>query len=113
MRSPRHEIGDSAGIVAGAECLRRTDISKGRAMDIERELAEQADLERRINEAGWHIVRDEQIPDGHRVEFQQGDPTEFHLKSAIRMVDGSDRNDAYRRFLEEIGVLQVQAGAQR
>lgn len=74
-------------------------------MEKERELAEQADYERRINEAGWHIVRDEQIPDGHSVEFQQGDPTEFHLKSAIRNVEGSDRNDAYRRFLEELGAL--------
>jgi hypothetical protein len=78
-------------------------------METEQELAEQAEYERRISEAGWHIVRDEQIPDGHRVEFQQGDPTEFHLKSAIRTVEGSDRNDAYRRFLEEVGVLHPSA----
>lgn len=74
---------------------------------MERELAESADLERRIVAAGWHIVRDEEIPGGHRLEFQQGDPTEFHLKSDIRYVEGQDRNDAYRRFLAEIGALQA------
>ena len=34
---------------------------------------ERADLARRISEAGWHILRDEQVEDGYVVEFQQGD----------------------------------------
>jgi hypothetical protein len=64
---------------------------------------ERADLERRISEAGWHILRDEQVGDGYVVEFQQGDYTEYHPGAQTRSSQGRDRNDAYRRFLEEIG----------
>lgn len=72
---------------------------------MDEETAERAGYERRINEAGWHIVRDEQIAGGNSVEFQQGDATEFHLRSETRTVQGRDRTDAYRHFLEELGVL--------
>ena len=73
---------------------------------MEREDRERADLERRIGEAGWHILRDEQVPDGYVVEYQQGSPSGYHLRSETRMSRGSNRNDAYRHFLEELGVLQ-------
>ena len=45
---------------------------------IEAEEATQAELQRQIAEAGWHILRDEQGPDGFMVEFQRGDYAEFH-----------------------------------
>lgn len=76
---------------------------------MENELAEQAAYEHRISEAGWHILRDEQVSDGHVVEFQQGPPDSFHLKAATRTIQGKDRNDAYRHFLEELGVLNSTA----
>jgi hypothetical protein len=61
-----------------------------------------AELEHRISEAGWHILRDGLSPDGHVVEFQQGSPIEFHPGAETRTTVGHDRNDAYRRFLDEI-----------
>jgi hypothetical protein len=63
---------------------------------------ERTDLERRITEAGWHILRDEQVGDGYVVEFQQGSYTEYHPGAETRSSHGLDRNDAYRRFLEEL-----------
>jgi hypothetical protein len=63
---------------------------------------ERADLARRISEAGWHILRDEQVEDGYVVEFQQGDYTEYHPGAETRSTTGQDRKDAYRRFLEEM-----------
>ena len=64
--------------------------------------AERADLARRISEAGWHILRDEQVADGYVVEFQQGTYTEYHPGAETRSSAGHDRNDAYRRFLDEL-----------
>jgi hypothetical protein len=78
---------------------------------MEREYAEEAALARRISEAGWHILRDEHVADGYVVEFQHGPPDGYHLRAQTRTSKGIDRNDAYRHFLEEIGV--VQAGAMR
>jgi hypothetical protein len=72
---------------------------------MDEEYAEQSDLERRISEAGWHILREEHLADGYVVEYQLGPPTGFHLRSETRTSKGKDRNDAYRRFLEELGVL--------
>ena len=63
---------------------------------------ERADLARRISEAGWHILRDEQVDDGYVVEFQQGTYTEYHPGAETRSSRGHDRNDAYRRFLDEL-----------
>jgi hypothetical protein len=63
---------------------------------------ERADLARRISEAGWHILRDEQVEDGYVVEFQQGTYTEYHPGAETRSSKGQNRNDAYRRFLEEL-----------
>jgi hypothetical protein len=63
---------------------------------------ERADLARRISEAGWHILRDEQGEDGYVVEFQQGDYTEYHPGAETRSSKGQDRSDAYRRFLEQL-----------
>ncbi len=71
---------------------------------------ERADLERRISEAGWHIVRDDQIGDGYTVEFQQAPAAEFVPGAETRTASGSDRNDAYRRFLEELGAGDLAAG---
>ena len=71
---------------------------------------ERADLERRISEAGWHILRDEQVGDGYLVEFQQGDYTEYHPGAETRSSQGLDRNDAYRRFLEEISADNLTSG---
>ena len=71
---------------------------------------ERADLERRISEAGWHILRDEQVGDGYVVEFQQGDYTEYHPGAETRSSQGIDRNDAYRRFLEQISVENRTSG---
>ena len=68
---------------------------------------ERADLERRISEAGWHILRDEQLGDGYLVEFQQGDYTEYHPGAETRSSQGLDRNDAYRHFLEELSAENV------
>ena len=64
--------------------------------------AERTDLARRISEAGWHILRDEQVADGYVVEFQQGTYTEYHPGAETRSTTGQDRNDAYRRFLAEL-----------
>ena len=63
---------------------------------------ERADLAHRISEAGWHILRDEQVEDGYVVEFQQGTYTEYHPGAETRSSTGHNRNDAYRRFLEEL-----------
>jgi len=63
---------------------------------------ERTDLARRISEAGWHILRDEQVEDGYVVEFQQGTYTEYHPGAETRSSTGHDRNDAYRRFLDEL-----------
>ena len=65
---------------------------------------ERAELEHRITEAGWHILRDGLAPDGHVVEFQQGSPVEFHPGAETRTSTGHDRNDAYRRFLDALAV---------
>ena len=72
--------------------------------------AERTDLERRISEAGWHILRDEQVGDGYVVEFQQGDYTEYHPGAETRSSQGLDRNDAYRRFLEELSAENLASG---
>ena len=71
---------------------------------------ERADLARRISEAGWHILRDEQVGDNYVVEFQQGDYTEYHPGAATRSSQGTDRNDAYRRFLEELSAGNLSSG---
>jgi hypothetical protein len=63
---------------------------------------ERADLERRISEAGWHIVRDDQVGDAMTVEFQRAPAAEFVPGAETRTVSGTDRNDAYRRFLDEL-----------
>ena len=72
--------------------------------------AERSDLERRITEAGWHILRDEQVGDGYVVEFQQGSYTEYHPGAETRTSQGLDRNDAYRRFLEELPAENLVSG---
>ena len=72
--------------------------------------AERSDLERRISEAGWHILRDEQVGDGYVVEFQQGSYTEYHPGAETRTSQGVDRNDAYRRFLEELPAENLVSG---
>jgi len=72
---------------------------------MDEEYAEQSDLERRISEAGWHILREEHVADGYVVEYQQGSPTGFHLRAETRTSKGEDRNDAYRRFLEELAMV--------
>jgi hypothetical protein len=71
---------------------------------------ERADLERRISGAGWHILRDEQVGDGYVVEFQQGTYTEYHPGAETRSSQGAVRNDAYRRFLEELGAENLASG---
>lgn len=71
---------------------------------------ERTDLERRISEAGWHILRDEQVGDSYTVEFQQGDYTEYHPGAETRSSQGLDRNDAYRRFLEELSAKNLSSG---
>ena len=71
---------------------------------------ERADLERRVSEAGWHILRDEQLGDGYLVEFQQGDYTEYHPGAETRSSQGLDRNDAYRRFLEDLSAQNLARG---
>jgi hypothetical protein len=71
---------------------------------------ERADLERRISEAGWHILRDEQVGEGYVVEFQQGDYTEYHPGAETRSSQGIDRNDAYRRFLEQLSAENLTSG---
>ena len=71
---------------------------------------ERTDLERRISEAGWHILRDEQVGEGYVVEFQQGDYTEYHPGAETRASHGRDRNDAYRRFLEELSAGSPTSG---
>jgi hypothetical protein len=88
--------------------VRRSGKSEGRTgMDDD---AERSDLERRISEAGWHILRDEQVGDGYVVEFQQGSYTEYHPGAETRSSQGLDRNDAYRRFLEEISAENLTSG---
>ena len=72
--------------------------------------AERADLERRISEAGWHILRDEQVEDGYVVEFQQGSYAEYHPGAETRSSTGHHRNDAYRRFLNELTVENSASG---
>jgi hypothetical protein len=72
---------------------------------------ERADLARRISESGWHILRDEQVDDGYVVEFQQGTYTEYHPGAETRSSTGKDRNDAYRRFLEELAAGNPAGGA--
>ena len=72
--------------------------------------AERSGLERRITEAGWHILRDEQVGDGYVVEFQQGSYTEYHPGAETRTSQGLDRNDAYRRFLEELPAENLVSG---
>jgi hypothetical protein len=71
---------------------------------------ERTDLERRISEAGWHILRDEQDGEGYTVEFQQGDYTEYHPGAETRSSQGLNRNDAYRRFLEELAAENLSSG---
>ena len=71
---------------------------------------ERADLERRISEAGWHIVRDDQVGDGYTVEFQRAPAAEFVPGEETRTSSGVDRNDAYRRFLNELGTEDRAAG---
>ena len=72
---------------------------------------ERTDLERRISEAGWHILRDEHVEEGYTVEFQQGDYTaEYHPGAETRSSQGLDRNDAYRRFLEELSTENRSSG---
>jgi hypothetical protein len=73
---------------------------------------ERSELERHISEAGWHILRDEQVGDGYLVEFQQGSYTEYHPGAETRSSQGLDRNDAYRRFLEEISAGNHTTGTQ-
>ena len=72
---------------------------------------ERTDLEQRISEAGWHILRDEQVGDGYVVEFQQGSYTEYHPGAETRSSQGLDRNDAYRHFLDEISAEHLASGA--
>ena len=72
--------------------------------------AERAELERRISEAGWHILRDEEVADGYVVEFQQGTYTEYHPGAETRSTQGLDRNDAYRRFLEGLSAENLASG---
>jgi hypothetical protein len=71
---------------------------------------ERADLERRISEAGWHILRDEQVGGGYVVEFQQGNYTEYHPGAETRSSQGVDRNDAYRHFLQELATEKPASG---
>ena len=71
---------------------------------------ERTDLEQRISEAGWHILRDEQVGDGYMVEFQQGSYTKYHPGAETRSSQGLDRNDAYRRFLEELSPDNLRRG---
>jgi hypothetical protein len=71
---------------------------------------ERSDLERRVSEAGWHILRDEQVGDGYVVEFQRGSYNEYHPGAETRSSQGLDRNDAYRRFLEEISAQNLTSG---
>ena len=72
----------------------------GSVMD--QEYAERSDLERRISEAGWHIVRDDAVEGGYAVEFQRAPAAEFVPGAETRTSTGTDRNDAYRRFLDEL-----------
>ena len=72
--------------------------------------SERTDLERRISEAGWHILRDEHVGEGYVVEFQQGDYTEYHPGAETRSSQGIDRNDAYRRFLEGLSAENPTSG---
>jgi hypothetical protein len=69
--------------------------------DVVAEEATQAELQRQIAEAGWHILRDEEGPDGFMVEFQRGTYEEFHPGAETLTIWGASRTDAYRRFLAE------------
>jgi hypothetical protein len=93
------------GPVARVRRSKRSDW--GTAMDDD---TERADLERRISESGWHILRDEEVGDGYIVEFQQGSYTEHHPGAETWVSQGSDRNDAYRRFLEEVAGENLSGG---
>ena len=74
---------------------------------MDEEYDERADLERRISEAGWHIVRDDEVEGGYTVEFQRAPAAEFVPGAETRTSSGVDRNDAYRRFLQELGAGDV------
>ena len=74
---------------------------------MDEEYDERADLERRISEAGWHIVRDDEVEGGYTVEFQRAPTAEFVPGAETRTSSGVDRNDAYRRFLQELGAGDV------
>jgi hypothetical protein len=74
---------------------------------MDEEYDERADLERRISEAGWHIVRDDEVEGGYTVEFQRAPAAEFVPGAETRTSSGADRNDAYRRFLQELGAGDV------
>ena len=71
---------------------------------------ERVELERRISEAGWHIVRDDQVGDGYTVEFQRAPAAEFVPGAETRTVSGADRNDAYRRFLGQLSAGDLSTG---
>ena len=73
---------------------------------MDQEYAESAALERQVSEAGWHIVRDAEMAGGYAVEFQHAPHNEFVPEAETRTVEGRDRNDAIRRFLETIGFQQ-------
>ncbi len=79
----------------------RVGMSDG-GSEMDEDYEEQAELERRIGESGWHIVRDDQVGDGYTVEFQRAPTAEFVPGAETRTTTGADRNEAYRRFLEEI-----------
>lgn len=73
---------------------------------MDQDYAESAELERRVSEAGWHIVRDAEIPAGYAVEFQHAPYSEFDPDAETRTVEGTDRDDAIRRFLAGLAVDQ-------
>jgi hypothetical protein len=96
------------GVDAGCEIAPARNTRRETTMDDD---TERADLERRISEAGWHILRDEQVGAGYVVEFQQGSYTEYHPGAETRSSQGVDRNDAYRRFLDELGAGRLASGS--
>jgi hypothetical protein len=81
-----------------------------RGWDMDEGYDERSDLERRISEAGWHIVRDDEVQGGYTVEFQRAPAAEFVPGAETRTISGTDRNDAYRRFLEEVAPEDIAAG---
>ena len=72
---------------------------------------ERTDLERRISGAGWQILKDEQAGDGYVVEFQQGNYTKYDPGAETQSSQGIDRNDAYRRLLEELSAENFTGGS--